>query len=981
MKHLKYILCFLLLALPLFAQERIPMAPDTQEETLSFFFDGAWLPDLDPALISAKNYSELKNLRYTAGGVGLEGVSGYSKINTTAIAGSYTKIRSGFQLETDDTTTSYVLVQVENTGETASGLIVNDTAIPSQGDFSSTIELDSGNEYRYDSSGAGLGRFSRAPNGHLLYCNGVECLAWAGEEMRVGAFFAQAAADPYGAAAYPKEYTEAVNNTLSTSANLATIGSTGDHDWILVLSPRPLQGLYFDLVSVNTTVVDAIAKYWKNDATWAALTEQDGTKTGGDTTLGQDGWLMWNEVSDSGLYYFNGYHLYAYRIYFAGADATIAHVKANAPLQKVVDLWDGIPRQPIKFMVWRNAEGIFEDYTLEVNEYSFKDLPYVAKLDGLTTSDYIDIMFEEQIDGISFDFIEGYVNLATSTDTTVSWFNGFNNSNGVTEFDDTDDGPAFNRDGVVWWVVPSGEFKRSKHGVIGYNYRITFQNTLSGTYRGKLSVSGTTNNTVVTITTSTAHNLGDNDIVTITGVVGTTEANGTWAVENRTATTFDLVGSTYANAYTSGGQVIREASDTMADYGDIALDVVTGITAPKTIGSFKFPVIYRNRAFLCGSLETKEANRCDYASVNTTEVWNGADSSDDGAQSLYFGSSEDLTAGHQIYNRYGSRVITMLAMFKDRETYVLQGDSPEDFTIQKVSSNIGCPAPLTLASAEVAYGTGQTKRNMLFFLTYEGPYSFDGQNMTPIGGIDKYFDPDNSDSIVLSEIENASGWYDTQEREYNLLIPTGSATLNDTWLVYDVLQKKWFRKDTGAAEFPQVGFPVTSNSSGGNYIYGGIDTGFMMRFENGDNWADTAAGEPIEQVVTTGDFWPTNDPWDLTRIRKVKVWAKSIAEDHELIVQHFSDTEDSIGFEGVWKNWSGGEWVDWNGGEWVGASTSLMSLYPSDSINRIVRDTVRADFDGWAHRFEFSVSTDETTKGFQPLGWGIVSQELDRHDE
>jgi hypothetical protein len=324
----------------------------------------------------------------------------------------------------------------------------------------------------------------------------------------------------------------------------------------------------------------------------------------------------------------------------------------------------------------------------------------------------------------------------------------------------------------------------------------------------------------------------------------------------------------------------------------------------------------------------------------------------------------------------------MLAMFKDRETFVLQGDGPEDFTIQKVSSNIGCPAPLTLASAEVAYGTGQnTKRNVLFFLSYEGPYSFDGQNMTPIGGVEKYFDPDNSDSIVFSEIGSASGWYDTQRKEYNLLIPTGSATLNDTWLVYDVLQKKWFRKDTGTAAFPQVGFPVTSNSSGGNYIYGGIDTGFMMRFENGDNWADTTAGEPIEQVVETGDFWPTNNPWDLTRIRKVKVIAKSIPEDHELIVQHFSDTEDSIGFEGVWKNWTGGEWVDWHGGEWVGASTSFMSLYPSDSIDRIVRNTVRADFEGWAHRFEFSVSTDETTKGFQPLGWGIVSQKVDRHDE
>ena len=189
-KFFSYIAVFLLIAGFVFAQEnRIPPAPDAQDQTLQFFFDGKWYPSLDAAKIGPNNYTELKNLRYSEEGKGLEGVSGYSKINTTAVS-TYTSIRVGHQLQTDRTTPSYVLIQGENSGETASRVLVNTTAIPSQGNFSSTIELDTnGYSYRDDSSGAGLGRFSDAPLGHVAYCNGVEWLVWAGEEMRVGGSF------------------------------------------------------------------------------------------------------------------------------------------------------------------------------------------------------------------------------------------------------------------------------------------------------------------------------------------------------------------------------------------------------------------------------------------------------------------------------------------------------------------------------------------------------------------------------------------------------------------------------------------------------------------------------------------------------------------------------------------------------------------------------------------------------------------------
>jgi hypothetical protein len=76
------------------------------------------------------------------------------------------------------------------------------------------------------------------------------------------------------------------------------------------------------------------------------------------------------------------------------------------------------------------------------------------------------------------------------------------------------------------------------------------------------SVSATASNSgVIRVTTSAVHGLATSDIVTIHGVLGTTEANGTWKITVISTTVFDLQDSTYANAWTSGGKVFKEAQD------------------------------------------------------------------------------------------------------------------------------------------------------------------------------------------------------------------------------------------------------------------------------------------------------------------------------------------------------------------------------------------------------------------------------------
>ena len=1040
MKRFLYILILLIIpSIVASQQQRIPPAPDAESQTLQYFFRGKWVPSLDAAEIGAENYTELLNLRYGPDVVGLEGVQGYDNINTTALT-TYTKIRSAYQLLTDKTTESYVLVQAENSGETTSRIYANTTSIPSQGNFSSSIELDtSGNAYVEDSTGAGLGRFSKAPGGNVVYSNGVENLIWAGEEMRVGAFFVSdngtehldetyfathanwdvtgEVDDSGGNAAFtfaggslngtltqenadmaqtvtasityyfaytvdvttapdgdfalvitggdgyipnsdtslditdgrhivsftthanaatgdfvitasettatqgeftidnvrlfnlqatptnPADYTEAVNNTLSTSGNTVTIAGETRGEFI-VMTSRKIQAVYFDVSTANTESSNLVCEYWTSSAAWSQPSNQsDGTVSSG-KSLAQDGWFTFDYASDASPYHFEGNYLYAYRFRLNGGSPVIKYVTVNAPMQSIVDLWDGVPRQPIQFQIWRNADSKFVDYTLEVNEYSFEELPFVAELDGLTSTDYIIVMADDRLSGIRFDFIAGYVNETAARTATVQYWDGDSYAN-VTEIDGTSLSTAtMGQNGLLWWVPPSEalEVKKTQFGVTGYAYKITVNDLLSGTYDGTKMAAG----------------------------------------------------------------------------GDIGLDVVTVVPAQKTIPPFKFTSTYKNRTFLCGYSPGKQGNRCDYSQTNSTEIWNGSNSSDGGIYSLYFGGSEELTAAKEVYNRYGSTVITLLTVFKENETYVLRGDSPEDFSISLVSSNIGCPAPLTLASVEVAFEVAEElRRNLLIWISDSGPYTFDGQVLGPITGVEKYFDPDDDDCINFDEIERARGWYDAQKREYNLLIPSGaSQTTNNVWLVYDLIKKKWFHKDTGEASFPQIGFQV-QDTYGTKYTYGGIDTGYLMRLEYGTSWD----GTPIEQVVETGDFWPTGNVWDLTRIVKIKLMAKRIPEEHSITVQHYSDTDDSQGLSGIWQSWSGGQWTDWEGGKWVSAALPSINLYLDSSINRIARDTIRDNLFGWAHRFRFSIQTFETTKGFQPLAWGIIYRKENRYDE
>lgn len=837
------------------------------------FAAGQWLPGQLSINVGLFNFTKLENCRYTDSGI--EGISGYSKINTSPLS-TYTNIRNGVQLTTNFSIPSYVLVHAKDSSGNGQ-IFINTADIPNQGNFTSTA-------LHTDAPGAGAGRFSQAPGGNIVYCNGVETYIWGGNETSAEGFYT--CDDSSGT--NPKDFSVEVKNTLYDSSNLAIISSTQKY-W-MVLTTRPIQAVKYVIETENTSASTTTGKYW-NGTTFAAVSNwNDGTASGG-ISLAQNGTMSFDStVNDARPYHFEGAYLYAYlfNISAVSGDIEISHVTVDMPWQPIVDVWDRVPRECMVFQAYRTSTSSYSDYTYEINELSSIYSPRVATIGNMTSSDHALLMFSDRTTAIKFTMLADKTNTNAAT-MTVKYWNGrtWVSVSGLND-GTSNGGKSLNQSGLVSWMPPDEgmEFPKTEFGETGYFYRLSWDATL------------------------------------INGESG----DGT------------------------------------------SVDLVTGIPAQKKMSTFKFAAMYKNRLFLCNDEAGKEPNAVEFSLPSTSDVWNGDLTSDGGTNRIYFGGDEPLTCATEIYNRYGADVRTQFVVFKKDKIYILNGDSPDNFEIFTVSNTVGCPAPLTLASAETGFEmVSQLKRNVCFFLSYSGPMRFDGAVLAPLPGVENYFDPTSDDCINFSAIDEAYGWYDSTFLEYNLVFPTGTNTTPNVWLTYDVIRKKWYQKDTGDADMPRCAFSVIDDD-GVRYIYGGTDDGYLRRLDHGTTWD----GIPIKQTIQTGDFFLTEDPWDESLIRYIRVMGKAINEDAVLTVSHIANTE----FTGLYVNWmdtTAGTFLDTSAGVWrEGDSGQTLISMDLTTDSKTIIDVVKSiNLQAKYHKLKFSISTSDTEKGFQSPGFAI----------
>jgi hypothetical protein len=419
------------------------------------------------------------------------------------------------------------------------------------------------------------------------------------------------------------------------------------------------------------------------------------------------------------------------------------------------------------------------------------------------------------------------------------------------------------------------------------------------------------------------------------------------------------------------------------EHDGVSIDSITFIPAEKQVYPFKFPFEFQGHAMLCNFEKGQEGNRVDYSMKNAPDVWNGDDSSAM-AKSLYFGGYEDLTAASSIYNRFGSSIYEIALFLKQNETYLLNGSGPEDFRIFKISTNYGCPAPYTVATAEVAYSVSEElQRNICIWLSYKGPVVFDGAVIKPISGVDIYFDERQSTCINYEAIESAYGAFDPHNQEYHLLMPCGEGqTTINTWLVYDVQRQRWYKKVVdGAALYPQCLFTVKSETGVG-YLYGMTDSGYMMRINHGTTWA----GVDMVHRLKTAAITPTGSIWDECRVRKFKLVHEvpdfdESTDEIEVVVECYadgSDTEPTHIFDpfviseqsisqAILLEFDGGGTFYFNSGEQFTVGKSGKRSYYDEKQSCNVK--------GLSFSFEFSQTSNAFSYlgnfGKRMLGWGF----------
>jgi len=315
-------------------------------------------------------------------------------------------------------------------------------------------------------------------------------------------------------------------------------------------------------------------------------------------------------------------------------------------------------------------------------------------------------------------------------------------------------------------------------------------------------------------------------------------------------------------------------------------------------------------------------------------VYNGNDS-----VFIYFGESGELTCGAELFSQFGSSLYSLILMFKDYETWIVSGAEPSEWANNTfmLSSTIGCPAPMTLKSINLAAEPGAgINRTLAIWQGANGIYMSDGRAPIPIhGDIKEYFDPTDDRCISPYYVGDSIGWVDPVNQEYHWLFARGDkATSINAEMVYDIRRNRWFEIDRGS----DLRFGVLVHDTYGNaYNYGFFDTGYMNRLEYGETFDGTA----ITGTVEFGDIALGGLAYE-TQLDKVKLIAKAKTSTTNTIT--FTHTADT------------------------GTTTTTKALSPAKSGYRLaIPEWVGKVIGDPFHSFKFEMTTSNEAIGFEPI--------------
>lgn len=885
---------------------------------------GKWRPDTDATMLSEGDFEHLTNMRYKQTNV--ESIGGMTKVNTSALP--KLQIKNIGQLLRDQPVESHILVQASN--GSSSSVYSSSVVAPTQDNFSTTLWDDT--------AGAGIGRFSTSPDEGIVYCNGKDMSIYHGAESRCAAVVL--------ASGDAKTIYADLTEFLTDGSQLYPLGFTtgGSNPYnVFIGATKPIDGVKFYVSTPNASPATLAAKYWANGMWNAMASGTDGTSVGG-KTLAQTGIASFpSTVTLAKPVMLNNMYLYWYLFEFTGVDTTtkVSYITLSSPMQPVIDLWDGTPRI-ITSLIGRHGTGEFTDATLKVLklDYAEGEPTSYADLDGFNTAGNSEMYIGglERLTGINFFFggNHGNTNAGTSY-PTVKYWNGasWTTVTGLVDTMTKIDGSAytnFYRSGSLFWEAPAEglEFPSdpANLGVQYYYYKITVDVEMKDEFAGTGTATTVNGSTKVTGTGTqflTELRVGSN-LTNASGLYPNTVA---MVVNNVSFFTATAAGT---EAGTAGFRV-RNA---------IPIDYITAVPAQKRLLPHKFSLQWQNRLVLCNDQGTGR-NAAIIGGQNGTTIFNGQDSN-----TYYFGDRTDLMAGASLFSRFGSSLFENLILCKRNETWMVDGQKPDSYTLYKISATYGCVAPLSMAVCDVSYEVAEgVTKHIAIWLSATGVVMFDLNTVTPIDDdIDNYFDPLKPESINVAYAHLSVGWYDSRYKEYHIEIPSGAATTPDTELVYNLLKKKWSLNSRGSGNTITCGAKI-SGTNGSHYTYGGTDRGFVQRLEYGQTFDGTAITSRFKTKDIAFQGWMME-----TSVRKVKLLSRYKQVSTALAsIQHY--------YDGI-----------------LTPSTSADPVHTAtikSTTNRVVQ-SVKSMGSPFAtfHSFDISVTVNNENIGFEPIGLGVL---------
>lgn len=986
----------------------IAIAADLQPIAVTFI--GRWQPTDDAVLIDEHGLQDIQNLRKS--GKHFKGISGHSVINSTSLSAT-PYFLNGFHFVKSTPAESHVIVlaSASTSTPTASYLYQNTTAIPSAGTFSATtLHTDA-------AGGIGTGRFSRAPGGAMVYCNGPETLIWSGNEMLPTAFITATAAltGTESVLTNPNDYTSQVRNTRTTADQVAIVGGgasdaytkvllhcdgtdgeqtftdeqghtftanghvntdddqykfggasgyfdgSGDYlsasassdfdfgtgDWTIdfwirrdgappktwgIISSATSSSTGWAIVSASTTaypeIVSKASGTWKVDlAMSAAPTNQvwahvafvrygntlkaylDGVSKGSLNVTGYNynsagyGLVVGRYITDTNDYYHKG-HLDEIRIskgiarWTGDFTPSISAYRADAG-----SFLAGFTR-PVQSVKLYVSDPNVSTSTMAVSEWNGTTWSALSATDntasgGITLAQTGTVTFPSTVDTAKQRYIHGY---------SLYWYQFSIDAGQATIYHVTGDAPMQPIrniwDGSAAYVTkatlytgtayedytdivndqaPSTTMKVSSLSTSGY-VLIGFTQAMQAlTITFDAGKENTTGSTTMSGYYWDGQQWKDLPAMTDGTATGTTSLakNGTvsWQAPGAGVEFPTAIGDETPLFY-------YKLSFAAAPDAETEIGEVRGVTAPNPIATYKFSEVYQNHLFLFNEYNGLK-NKAIYSMEAAPDIFNGAYTG-----TFYFGDDTDIIAAANVYNVFGNSAYDQLIVGKRSEIYRLSGDYPSAWTSKRISSTVGCAAPLSMVSA-VAHGLTEddNPKNVVIWQGDEGFYMTDGATVTPISeDIKVYFDENDSRCIPTTRLTKTVAWYDPSIPAYKALISSGStATYHNVELEYSLKHREWtkiVRVDASGSDPLQCGFRVF-NTDGIGYTYGGNTKGFLYRLEYGATFAGTA----IEQMLWTKDMiLDTEAPlFRKSTIKHLRTAMKKKTAGGTVTVAHYGD--------------------------------------------------------------------------------------------